>query len=141
MANINSAGLDYDVQHAGTWGNVAVATAKIDVSAANIADVFQFLRLPAYVDLLDAILIVSNAGDALSTLTLGYVNTDGTAGGSTSHFLGATAISATGLTRADGATGIVTPAKDITIVGTLAGANLTQQTIVEAIVFYRYTGK
>lgn len=141
MAIKNANDLDFAVQHAGTWGNVSVARGTISLSAATNGDTFRFLKLPAYAELLDATLIVTDAADALTTMSLGYEHADGSTGDDAAHFLSATAISATGLNRADQAKAPVELTKDSYISGTLGGANITALATFEVVVTYRYNGK
>lgn len=141
MANFEALGLELTPQHAHAFGNVAVATGQITLSAANTTDVLRFVRLPAEAELLDAILIVSDASNATVTMNLGFEFTDGTSGDDATHFLGATALSALLHQRADGINPPVKLSKDAYISGVIAGANITESTVIDVIVFYRFNGK
>jgi len=140
MPNQDSTDLTLNKAHAHAFGDLVCLTKKISLSAATVADVFRFMRLPANCQLVDAILKVTDASNATVTLTLGYQHVGGEAGDDTSHFLGATTLAALGITRADQGNEAPVLAYESDIVGVLAGANITQATIVEVTVFYRYLG-
>lgn len=139
MANIDAESLGFQVPHAGTWGNVATATATITRAAATNGDVFRFLKLPAHTRLLD-LSAVHGASSASTTMKFGFLPTDGSSGDD-AYFTAAKAISSAGRIRADAAKAPVVIDKESYIVGTLGGANIATETPITVTVTYEYLNR
>jgi len=140
MANQDALGLANQINHAGDYGNVAVATKQITLSAAAVGDVFRFAKLPAYSRLLDLKVIHTAAGTG-TTMTFGYEAANGSVAAVPAYFNAATAIAAAGVIRANAANAPVEVTTDSYITGTLAGANIATATTITVQVSYEYLNR
>lgn len=123
---------------AGTFGNLCVAMSTITLSAAAIADVFRFLRLPPMTRLVD-LMVINTASSVSTTMKFGYLPTDGSAGDD-DFFAAAKSIAAASRIRADTALAPVVVEKEVDIVGTLGGAAIATATTIHVIALYEYLG-
>lgn len=147
----------YKPQHMQSFGNQSVAHFRFRASALTNGDVVLFGIVPAGSRIVDAVM-ANTASTALTTMSLGFRNADGTAtspddGGATfqapaaDYWLPATAISAAARTRT-GAPGTVSNGKglalrcnkSVIITGTLGGATIATDTIVDVFIHYETEG-
>jgi hypothetical protein len=138
MAEIKAESLGYQVPHAGTWGNVATATAAITRAAATNGDEFVFLRLPAHTRLLD-LTVVNSASSASTTMKFGYKDEDGN--GDDDYFMAAKSLATAAKHRADAANPPLVVEKPFSIVGTLGGANIATGTTITVTATYEYQNR
>lgn len=147
----------YKPQHMQSFGNLTVAAFRFRAAALTSGDVVLFGAIPAGSKIVDAVM-ANTASSASTTMSLGFRNADGTAtspddGGATfqapaaDYWLGATAISSAARTRA-GAPGTVSNGKGLAlrcnkpviITGTLGGANIATDTIIDVLISYEAEG-
>lgn len=135
---ISAPDLGFQIPHAGTWGNVATATAAITTAAQTNGAIFTFLRLPANTRLLDLSVINTNSS-ASTTMKFGYRAVDGTPVDD-DYFMAAKAIHAASRIRADAALAPVVIAEDFHIIGTLGGADIATATTITVTATYEFVG-
>lgn len=140
MAEILAASLGYQTPMAGEHGNVAVETAEITLAAATNGDIFKFLRLPAFVRLLD-LSVVHTASSVSTTMKFGYEHKDGAAGDDDDYFAVAKAIAAAGRIRADAPNPPKVVDRESYIIGTLGGANIATATTITVTVTYEFLNR
>lgn len=133
MATINAPSIN-DVQYSGDDGAVH-AHGSITLAAAQIADKVRLVKLFAGTKIFGAKMVNAALG-ASSTISLGYENVDGTAGGSATALIPATSTAAIAMTNS-----IVAPILllvDTYITATVAGAAVTGQ--FDAVVLFEHRG-
>jgi hypothetical protein len=116
-------------------GNQSVHFGKITFAAAAIADKARLAVLPAGSRVFN-IKAVNAALGASTTISLGWENVDGSAGGSASAFLAATATSAAGVANSTAAP--VDFDKDAYLTATVGGGVATGQ--FDVTIEYEYKG-
>jgi len=128
------------IPHAGEYGNTSTIVQSITLAAAAIGDVLRIAKIPSNSRLLD-LEVINTASTALTTMTFGYENADGT-GAVPAHFTAAKAISAASRIRADSVNAApLTGSQDVFITGTLAGANIAVATTITVRVTYEHVGR
>jgi len=140
MANIDEANLKNQINMAGDYGNVAVAVQAITLSAATVADVLRFVKIPAYSRLLD-LKVINTASSASTTMTFGYSSADGSVAAVPAYFNAAKSLAAASVIRADATNAPVEVTTDSYITGTLAGANIATSTTITVQVTYEYLNR
>jgi len=124
-----------EVQNSGQHGNLSVAHGKHTLAAAAIADKVLLLKLYAGSKVY-GVKLVNAALGASTTVSVGYENADGTAGGSATAFINAQSTASAGATRSS--TAPVTLTKDAIISLTVGGAAATGQ--VDVVVDFEFRG-
>lgn len=130
--------LGFQTPHAGTWGNVATATASITTAAETNGAEFKFMRLPANTRLLD-LSVINTASSASTTMKFGYEAVDGSPADD-DYFAAAKSIATASRIRADAANAPVVLDEDFYIIGTLGGANIATATTITVTVTYEFVG-
>jgi hypothetical protein len=108
-----------ETQFSGQYGNASVAHGTYNPATPQINDTVYLLKLYAGTKI-TGVDLLNGANGAATTLDLGFVNVDGTAGGVTTQFFAAAATSASARSRS--LTRPITLTKDAYIVGTFKGA-------------------
>lgn len=140
MANQDAPELRKQLPHAGEYGSVSSTVQSITLAAAAIGDVFRFAKIPANSRLLD-LEVINTASTALTAMSFGYENDDGT-GAVPAHFAPATSIATAARLRASSVNPpVLLGTKDAYITGTLAGANIAVATTITVRCTYEYIGR
>lgn len=140
MAYIDANNLRRQTPMAGTFGNVAQSTETITVTDASADDVLRFIKLPAFVRLLD-LQVVHGDGGSSRTMSFGFEHVDGSGGADATYFAPATSIATAGRLRATAAKAPIVTAKETFITGTLAGGGITGPVDVTVTVLYEFLSR
>lgn len=133
MATINAPTL-WDVQYSGDDGAVH-AHGAIQLAAAQIGDKVRLVKLFAGTKVFGAKLINGALG-AGSTISLGYENVDGTAGGGAAAFIPATSTAA--IARTEMLLAPILLLADTYITATVGGAPVSGQ--LDAVILFEHRG-
>lgn len=124
-----------EVQNSGQHGNLSVAHGKHTLAAAPVADKVMLLKLYAGTKITNVKLVNAALG-ASTTVSVGYENADGTAGGAANSFINAQSTAAAAATNSAAAPLIL--AKDAIITATVGGATASGQ--IDVVVEFEFRG-
>jgi hypothetical protein len=119
----------------GDSGNASSHYGGYTLAGAAIATTVEILTIPAGSVILDSMLVNAALG-ASTTVSLGYKNKDGSAGGSATALLAAGSTSAAGVAR--GAAAPIAVEKDVIVYATVGGGVATGR--IDAVVDFLFRG-
>lgn len=141
MTDFFAPDVSYKEQHAGTWGNLAVASGSYNVNLDN-GDRALLARIPKGCKLVDAAVAMDAAAGTGCLADLGYVHVDGSGGDDDDYFTASPVdIDGTTLYRKDTPFAPVELAKDSWLAFTVSGADFDAAHTINWWVTYEYVGQ
>lgn len=134
MAKIDADNIN-QIPMAGEYGNLNSVEDGKTLAAAQIADTVDLFTVPAYSKFVDGHMVNAALG-ASTTVSVGWRNKDGTAGGSATALLAAT--STVGAARTNFTAAPFEFTKDIVVYATIGGGAATGR--LDAQVDYKFIG-
>lgn len=141
MADQNKENADRSIVHAGTFGNLAVAHAQVDLDGFADADTVKFLKLPKGAKILDGYAILDGGGADVSTMRLGIKGVDSTDQDDSDYFFGDTVLDTAALVRKNTTAVPLVLDEWAYVQGLIDGANVgAGACVVHVVVFYEFGG-